>query len=67
MAKKPDFVGVVKGVDYYLLKRLDLTEKELKVSGSIYLLALTTTTLYLLGKIKKLNAELEEFKTAKGD
>lgn len=67
MAKKPDIVKVIEGVDYYLLKRLDVTEKELKTLGSIYLVLLSASTVYLLGKIKKLNAELEELKILKGD
>lgn len=67
MAKQPDFVKVVETVDYYLLKKMDLTEKELKALGSLYLFLYGATTIYLLGKINKLHKELKEFKTLKGD
>ena len=67
MANKPDFTKVVATVDYYLLRRMDLTEKEVKTLSSLCLCLYGATTLYLLGKINKLHEELKEIKNLKGD
>jgi hypothetical protein len=67
MANKFDVVKVVEGIDYYLLKRLDLTEKEIKALGTLSLVVYGATTLYLIRNITKLHKEIKELKLLKGD